>query len=130
VTSEPTTQSRTGIQHADVIDLFGLDQAKDEVLLVMHETRAWTGGDEQLHELQEKFNAYASFALDGEMVASHPELAGKPLRIELRCDEIPDDRALSLLQMIHDQLALQEINVEVVVRESGGCGGGCTCHGD
>ena len=35
----------------------------------MNESRPWKGGNEQLHELQEKFNTYASFILDGEMIA-------------------------------------------------------------
>jgi hypothetical protein len=119
--------ARSGIEHPDVIDAFGFDERKGEVLLVMNETRPWSGGDEQLHELQEKFNAYASFALDGEMLEAHPEFAGKPVKIELRTDNMPDDRALALLEAIHDQLALQEIRVEVVVAETG-CGSGCTCH--
>jgi len=65
--------------------------------------------------LQERFNAYASFLLDGEIVEAHPELVGKPARIELRCAKMPDARALDLLGMIHDQLAFQEIKMEVVV---------------
>jgi hypothetical protein len=99
-----------------VIDLFAFDSAGNKVLLVMNEPRPWKGGDEQLHELQEKFNAYASFILDGEMIEAHPELAGMKTRIELRCQEMPSDRALELIGAIHDQLALQEIEVEVVVR--------------
>ena len=117
----------TGVANPAVIDLFGVDGKTGEVLLAMNESRPWDGSDERLHELQEKFNAYASFLLDGEMIASHPELAGKPARIELRCEEMPDERALGLLNLIHDQLALQEIRMEVVVRQSG-CGEGCTCH--
>jgi len=50
------------------------------------------------------------------MAEAHPELAGKPARIELRCAQVPDARALDLLGMIHDQLAFQEIKMEVVVR--------------
>ena len=119
--------SETGIANPNVIDAFGFDQQQGEVLLVMSETRPWDGGDEQLHELQEKFNAYASFILDGEMLESHPELAGQPVKIELRTDSMPDQRALALLETIHDQLELQEIGVEVVVREKG-CGSGCSCH--
>jgi hypothetical protein len=94
-----------------------LDSSRDEVVLVMNETRPWNGGDSQLHELQEKFNAYASFILDGEMTTAHPELAGKPARIELRCVELPTERALALLESIHDQLELQDVKVEVAVRE-------------
>jgi hypothetical protein len=100
---------------AGVIDLFAVDKKTGEVLLVMNELRPWDGSDERLHQLQEKFNAYVSFLLDGEMVTAHPELAGKPARIELRCDHIPDERALELLGLIHDQLALQEIKMEVIV---------------
>ena len=119
----------TGVANAAVIDLFGLDGKTGEVVLAMNEPRAWDGTDDRLHELQEKFNAYVSFLLDGEMVSAHPELAGKPARIELRCDHMPDERALGLLQLIHDQLTLQEIKMEVLVGQQG-CGDACTCHHD
>jgi hypothetical protein len=119
--------ANVGVANPGVIDLFALDEQTGEVLLAMHEPRPWDGSDERLHQLQEKFNAYASFLLDGEMVSAHPELAGKPSRIELRCEHMPDDRALELLNLIHDQIALQEIKMEVIVAEQG-CGGGCSCH--
>jgi hypothetical protein len=118
--------STAGVANPALIDLFALDQKTDEVLLAMHEPRPWDGSDERLHELQEKFNAYVSFLLDGEMIAAHPELAGKAARIELRCDHMPDERALSLLNLIHDQIALQDIKMEVIVAQQG-CGEGCTC---
>ena len=70
-------------------------------------------------ELQERFNVYVSFLLDGEMAEAHPEFAGKPARIELRCAQMPDPRALELIGMIHDQLAFQEIKLEVVVKGRG-----------
>jgi hypothetical protein len=118
----------TGVAHPAVIDLFGVDAKTDEVVLAMNEPRPWDGSDERLHELQEKFNAYVSFLLDGEMLGAHPELAGKPARIELRCDHMPDERALELLNLIHDQIALQDIKMEVIVRQQG-CGDACTCGG-
>ena len=74
---EPMTKTSTGIANPAVIDLFGVVQKTGEVLLVMNEPRPWDGGHEQLHEMQEKFNAYASFILDGEMTEAHPELAGR-----------------------------------------------------
>jgi hypothetical protein len=119
--------SAAGVANPAVIDLFAHDQKTDEVLLAMHEPRPWDDTDERLHPLQEKFNAYVSFVLDGEMLAAHPELAGKSARIELRCDYMPDERALGLLNLIHDQIALQEIKMEVIVAERG-CGDGCACH--
>ena len=118
----------TGIANAAVIDLFAIDEKTGEVLLVMNEERPWDNSDLRLHELQEKFNAYVSFLLDGEMLAEHPDLAGKRARIELRSKAMPDERAIELLGLIHDQLALQEIGMEVVVAEAGESGAGCGCH--
>ena len=91
------------------------DAKTGEVVLVMNEPNEWDDSDEQLLSLQERFNAYVSFLLDGEMASDHPELAGKPARIELRCAQLPDTRALELLGLIHDQLAFQQVKLEVVV---------------
>jgi hypothetical protein len=104
-------KERTGI-----IDVIAEDKKTGEVVLVMNESNEWNGSDEQLLALQDRFNAYVSFLLDGEMADTHPELAGKPARIELRCAHMPDTRALELLGLIHDHLAFQEIKVEVIVR--------------
>src|ERR671918_593236 len=107
------TKNRAGL-----IDVIAHDTKTGEVVLVMNEPEPWDDSDERLLALQERFNAYVSFLLDGEMASEHPELAGKPARIELRCVHIPDTRALELLGMIHDQLAFQEIRMEVVVAET------------
>jgi len=96
------------------------DAKTGEVVLVMNESNAWDGSDARLLGLQERFNAYISFLLDGEMAEAHPDLAGKPARIEVRCAHMPDASALELLGMIHDQLAFQEIKMEVVVRTAEG----------
>jgi len=103
-----------------VIDVIAREPKTGEVVLVMNEPNEWDGSDDQLLSLQERFNAYVSFLLDGEMAEAHPELAGKPTRIELRCAHIPDTRALELLGHIHDQLAFQEIRLEVVVKDVAG----------
>src|SRR5215813_14108121 len=99
-----------------LIDVIAEDKKTGEAVLVMNEPNEWDGSDEQLLGLQERFNAYVSFLLDGEMAEAHPELVGKPTRIELRCAHMPDSRALELLGLIHDQLDFQEIKMEVVIR--------------
>ena len=99
-----------------MIDMIAHKKKTDEVVLVMNEPDEWNGSDEQLLVLQERFNAYVSFLLDGEMAEAHPEFAGKLARIELRCAHMPDARAIDFLALIHDQLAFQEIKLEVVVR--------------
>ena len=98
-----------------VIDMIAHDPKTDEAVLIMNEPAAWDGSDERLLELQERFNAYVSFLLDGEFAEWDPKLAQKRARIEVRCAHLPDARAIDLLGNIHDQLAHQEINVEVVV---------------
>ena len=115
---EPETS--TNKNRAGVIDVIAHDPKTGDVVLVMTEPNEWNGSDDQLLLLQERFNTYVSFLLDGEMAEAHPELAGKRTRIELRCAHMPDTRALELLGHIHDQLAFQEIRLEVVVREAPG----------
>jgi hypothetical protein len=100
-----------------VIDVIAHDTKTGEVVLVMNQPNEWDGSDARLLALQERFNAYVSFLLDGEMVSEHPALACKPARIEVRCAHVPDPRAIELLGMIHDQLAFQEIKMEVIVKD-------------
>jgi hypothetical protein len=107
----PGNENRVG-----VIDMIAHDPKTDEAVLVMNELGPWNGSDERLLELQERFNAYVSFLLDGEFAEWDPKLAQKRARIEVRCANVPDARAIDLLGNIHDQLAHQEIKVEVVVK--------------
>jgi len=53
------------------------------------------------------------------LAEAHPGLVSKLARIELRCQHMPDARAVELLGMIHDQLAFQNIKMEVVVGRGG-----------
>jgi hypothetical protein len=102
-------------QRVGVIDVIAHDSKKDEAVLVMNDSQPWDGSDERLFQIQERFNAYVSFLLDGEFAESDPILAQKRARIEVRCAHMPDTRALDLLGQIHDQLAHQEIDVQVIV---------------
>ena len=111
-------EDRTG-----VIDVIAHDGKTGEVVLVMNEPDEWDDSEERLIGLQERFNAYVSFLLDGEMASEQPELARGPARIEVHCAHMPDARALELLSMIHDQLAFQEIKLEVVLTNEN-CSGG------
>jgi hypothetical protein len=112
------TSNREPEERAGVIDMIAHDPKADEAVLVMNEPQPWNNSDARLHELQERFNAYVSFLLDGEFAEWDPKLAQKPVRIEVRCAHMPDARAIDLLGAIHDQLAHQEIKMEVVVKDS------------
>jgi hypothetical protein len=103
---------------AGVIDMIAHDPKTDEAVLVMNEPEPWTHSDDRLFQLQERFNAYVSFLLDGEFAEWDPNLARKRARIEVRCAHMPDNRAIELMGQIRDQLAHQEIDVQVIVKET------------
>jgi len=102
---------------AGVIDMIAHDPKNDEAVLVMNEPEPWNDSEDRGFQLQERFNAYVSFLLDGEFAEWDPKLAQKRARIEVRCAHMPDTRTLDLLGQIHEQLAHQEIDVRVVVEE-------------
>lgn len=122
--SEPAEH---GLEKPDVLDAIAHDTRTDEAVLAMFETRPWSGEDWQLFQLQEKLNAYVSFALDGEMAEHYPELAQKKLRIQLRCTHEPDDRTLAFCERIHEQLSLQDIPFDIVIIDDESCGASCSC---
>ena len=109
-----------------MIDQIAHDPQSDAVTMTMVERRAWDGSERQLFQLQEKFNAYLSFALDGELAEAYPALAGKPLRVRLECVEAPDEGVLHFLGLVREQVAFQGIEIEVVV-SGASCGPGCGC---
>ncbi|MEI6081456.1 MAG: DUF6572 domain-containing protein [Verrucomicrobiota bacterium] len=122
-----------GLERTGMLDAFAHDTREDVLVLAMFETRSWEHGERQLFQLQEKLNAYVSFILDGEMKDNFPHLHGKPVRIELRTSQEPSEKAMGFLGRARDQLALQQIRLEVVVigevTAEGGCCGGASSGG-
>ncbi len=130
MSSEPSVDpSPRGVEFAHVIDLIADDTNTGEVTLIMLEQRPWDGSEQRLFQLQEKINAYLSFALDGEMHEAYPQFANRKLRLQLDCVGMPGNDVVGFLSMVRDQIAFQGINLEVRVMGGGGCGEGCGCHG-
>ena len=117
-----------GIEHAHVIDIVADDAKTGEAVLIMLEPRPWDGSERRLFQLQEKINAYLSFALDGEMAESYPALMGRPLRLQIDCVGRPDSTIVEFLSVVREQVGFQGINLEVRVMGDGGCGAGCGCE--
>jgi len=119
----------SGLEHTGVMDAFAHDSREGKLVMAMYENRPWEGGEHQLFQLQEKLNAYLSFALDGEMEEAFPQLAGLPLAIQLRTTSEPDPAAWDLIRRIREQLAFQSITFEVIQVEEDECcaQGGCGC---
>ena len=122
------TTSPRGVEHAHVIDVIAHDSKTDEVTLIMLEPRPWDGEEVRLFQLQEKINAYLSFALDGEMAEAYPQFNGKKIRLQLDCVGMPPSEVVGFLNAVREQISFQDINLEVRVMGEGGCGPGCGCH--
>jgi hypothetical protein len=123
-----TQESPRGVEHAHVIDLIADDSKTGEVVLIMLEPRPWDGTEQRLFQLQEKINAYLSFALDGEMAESYPSLTTRPLRIQVDCVTMPGDDVVDFLSVVREQIGFQGINFEVRVMGPTGCGPDCGCE--
>ena len=127
VSSEPASTPARGVEHAHVIDVIAYDGPRDEVALIMLEPRPWDGSELRLFQLQEKINAYLSFALDGEMAEAYPQFAPKSVRLQLDCAAMPGGDVVQFLGRVREQIAFQGMNLEVRVMGEGGCGRGCGC---
>lgn len=110
--------SANGLEHPGILDAFAHDSRSDKLVMAMYERRPWDDDGRQLIQLQEKLNAYLSFALDGELAEAFPDLASKPLEIQLRTHHDPSPPAWDLIRRIREQLAFQNIRFEVVGVES------------
>jgi hypothetical protein len=118
----------------NIIDALGVDEATGRVILLIRHEEPWDGSDEQLYQLQEKLNAYLSFALDGEMEEASPDFAGRAVMLVIDSTEQPDPRTMHLLAHVRQQIAFQDIPLELRVRnaaeKAGGCGSAdCGCKG-
>jgi hypothetical protein len=115
------------LEQANVIDALGIDETSGRVILVIRHDAPWAGTDAQLYLLQEKLNAYLSFALDGEMAEAHPDFAQRPLGLRIETAAKPDPRTLRLLSHVRRQVEFQDITLEIRVRQPSDCGSGCGC---
>ena len=116
--TDPPPAGPHGLEYAGVIDALMHDTQSGELWLVMSERRPWSGGEVQLFQLQEKLNAYLSFALDGEMAEAYPAHVGKPMRVILDTTHPPSEDVVHFLSLVREQISFQ--GVELEVRITGG----------
>ena len=120
-------EQKSGLLYPDRLDAMAYDEHQKTVILAIFETRQWDLGDLQLLQLQEKLNAYASFILDGEMEETYPDLIDKKICIQLRTVHEPSDAVLAMAPRVREQLALQDIDFEIVVISDEKSSCGCDC---
>ena len=109
------TREARGVHNPKVVDLIRLDPERDEVMLLMLEQRPWGSAPEQLRQLEEKFNGYLSYALDGFLVAQFPQYKDLPVCIRLDCASAPGDVERPMLASMQGFATSVEIRFEVNV---------------
>jgi len=97
-----------------IIDFIARDK-DGGVILILVEGREFDGSTERVVELQTKIAAYAEYVTDGGLVRDHPDLAGKPVRVELRCVHAPDPVTAHVLTAV--QSVLLEHGVPMAVKQ-------------
>ena len=105
-------EDRMAVDDSNVIDVVSL-AADGAVALVMVEPRPWIDR-EQLFDLQEKVNAYVSYALDGGLLSDYPHMTGKPIRLELRCTSLPHGQEAEFISEISKSLSAVGLEFRVV----------------
>ena len=113
------------LDRGNMIDAVGIDETSGRTVLILRHEEEWDGSDKLLFALQEKLNAYLSFALDGEMEETCPQYAGRPLKLRIETPHAPDERTLEFLTAVKRQISFQDIQMEIKL--GGGELGGCRC---
>ena len=98
-----------GVQNPNVIDLISLDAEANEVVLLMLEERPWGTVSEQLEQLDEKYNSYVSYVLDGHLVKQYPQYADKAVRIQLDCASQPGSQEMARIGAMRNYAASERL---------------------
>ncbi len=107
----------SGVEDPSKIDLVTYDPARNEYTLVLRELRPWNGSKEQASQLISKVDSYRHFVTTGQLAKNYPDSAGKHVRFQLDCSDIPDPTTAQLLQRIGTVLEEYDIRFAVEILE-------------
>ena len=110
-----------GVSNPRVVDLVSFDAERDEVVLLMLEERPWESEPGQLRQLEDKFNAYLGYVLDGWLAKHYPDYAGKDICFQLDCATAPSGEVARMLPAMQNFAAAENIRLVVrVIHEKAG----------
>jgi hypothetical protein len=112
--SEENREAR-GVHNPQVIDLISLDSEANEVVLVMLEERPWGTVSNQLEQLDDKYNSYVSYVLDGHLAKQYPQYADKAVRIQLDCTSPPGSEEQIRINAMRNFAASERLRFRVNV---------------
>jgi hypothetical protein len=111
---EEIQEGKRGVRYPKVIDLISFDQTSDSVVVTMLEDRPWGDSEEQLDQLQDKFNNYVDYILDGWLYSQYPQYQTKKCVIRIQGTHPPDAQQAKFFEAMSRFCAEQNLGFEVV----------------
>ena len=106
-----------GVFNPKVIDLISWDAEREEVVLLMLEERPWDTDPQQLHQLEEKFNAYLGYVQGGYLAREYPHYEGRDVCLALDCAESPRGETQAMLRAMQNFAAGEGLRFVVRVKQ-------------
>lgn len=101
------------LHKTDVIDLVTRSQdGRQYDLVLVVDSGEWQEKD-ALHTLQEKIDSYASYALDGAMVADYPDSVGSNKAILVQTIDVPPDTVVQFLMKVESLLKTEGLPIRL-----------------
>lgn len=118
INQQVVNETERGVKNPKVIDLISHMAEDDLVQFLILEEREWEREDSkaflsQLKQLEEKFNNYLNYILDGFFLRDYPKYQDKRISIKLVCRENPTKEAEDLILAIASFLKKTNILFEV-----------------
>ena len=79
--------------------------------------RPWDADPQQLHQLEEKFNAYLGYVQGGYLVREYPHYEGRDVCLALDCAEAPRGEAQAMLRAMQNFAAGEGLRFVVRVKQ-------------
>ena len=98
------------VDQRDVVDFIGRDRDSDAVVLSISDHREWGSSyDEHVDALRRKLESYVAFVSSGQLLATYPAAAGRPVHVEIIQKYEPDERGQAWLNSAKEEAARQNI---------------------
>ncbi len=88
------------VEQTSVVDIIGIDNKTDEVILTISDHLIWDSNSDHLYLLQEKINTYLSYVESGEILESYPKAKNKRVVIKIYSKFEPDEGGLIFLSKV------------------------------
>jgi len=114
LSEEQFQEGMRGVRYPKVIDLIAFDKSSDSIVVTMIEDRPWGESEEQLDQLQDKFNNYVDYILDGWLYSQYPQYQSKRCVIRIEGVHPPDEQQGKFFEAMKRFCAEQKLGFEAV----------------